>query len=807
MTKPLSNWGKLFFGLVNAAGLTLYVYALAETLVRSSTPLPWGYVALFAMTLAAGMASVRIPGTHSLISLADAFVFSAVIFYGPVPAVLLAGTDGFVGTRRLAGRLLSASSSLSVMCISVMTAGVVYERLLSVFWNTAEGRAPFEMILVPVAGMALTHFLLNSSLVAALTAFARRRAIYRTWRESFLWTSLTFFAGASAAALGYLFVERLGPASFVIGLPILSITYVTYRTYLGRVDEKNRHIAGMNRVHLETIEALAMAIDAKGQTTYGHMRRVQAYAVGLAELAGADETTLEGVRTAALLHDVGKLAVPDYILNKPGPLTRAEYSKLKTYPRIGAEILANVEFPYPVVSFIRHHKEHWDGSGYPYGLAGGEIPLGARILAIANSVDAMRCPRPYRSAASLAEVKLLVRQSSGTEFDPALVDLFVANIDLLETRAKSVGLPKMEGVEEIASIHREHAASLYGERRDPVVLTDIVAARNESLALYEMIQLLGASLSLKDALSIMMERLRRLVAFDSGAVYLVDEKSALIVPAHAEGDEADLIRRKSFRRGEGITGWVVENAKSMVNARPELDFYGDDIEAGRGYRSAAVFPLNVGGNCIGTITLYARRENQFGTEVERILDRIAPQAAAAIQNARSFEETRGRALTDALTSLPNSRYLYMQLEQELARAKRNVRPLGIVVLDLDRFKPVNDTYGHHVGDEVLRQVSKYLVDEFRACDTVCRWAGDEFVVLLPESNPELVEATVTRVQKGLEDLWIPVPPTRTVRVGASAGWASYPLDGEGFEELMRVADKRMYRNKTERHAMGRPTIV
>jgi len=237
----------------------------------------------------------------------------------------------------------------------------------------------------------------------------------------------------------------------------------------------------------------------------------------------------------------------------------------------------------------------------------------------------------------------------------------------------------------------------------------------------------------------------------------------------------------------------------MVNARGELDFYGPDLDVGRQYNSAAVYPLMARSGCIGTITLYARESDHFCIEDQRILDLVAPQAASAIQNARSYEETRDGSLTDVLTGLPNSRYMYMQLDQELSRARRSSRPLGIVVMDLDGFKPINDTYGHHIGDEVLKQVAQALGELFRSGDTVCRWAGDEFVVLLPESNTALIEATVVRAQQALEQLAIPTSAGRTVQVGASAGWAVWPGDGDGFEELMRVADKRMYRNKTERH--------
>lgn len=798
MIKPLTAGGKSFFAAINVAGVGLYLTILAVTVFGSGPQLGWSFVGLFVLTLVCGIVSVKIPGLNSLISLADTFVFTAVLFFGPLPAALLAGTDGFVSTRKHTGRLLSAASSLSVMTISVVVSGAAYVGLLSLFWTPGGEPPVLEQVLVPLAVMAFLHFLINSMLVAALTAFARRMSVLKTWRENYLWTSLTFFSGASAAAAGYVFFQKIGPVAFFVCIPILGITYLTYRTYLGRVEDKNRHIAEMNRVHLDTIEALAMAIDAKGQTTYGHLRRVQAYAVGLARLLGTDDTTYEAIKAAALLHDVGKLAVPDYILNKPGPLTPAELRKLRTYPRIGAEILTHVHFPYPLVPLIRYHQERWDGSGYPEGLVGEQIPIGARIIHLADCADAMRCPRPYRQTATRDEVVAFISSEAGKRFDPKLVELFTRNLDSLESWARGVEVPKMDGMEEIASIHREHAAALYEEDQARSVLSDISAARQEALDLYDLASNLGASLSLGSLAETILTRLRNMITYETGVIYLIDPKSGLVVPAHVEGAHGEALRRKTFRRGEGITGWVLENLKPMVNAKAEMDFFGADIEIGRQFQSATVYPLVAGENCIGAITLYAREEHHFTMEFERILDIVAPQAASAIQNARAYEETRDKSMTDLLTGVPNSRYLYTQLEQELARARRSGRSLGIVVIDLDRFKPINDTYGHHVGDEVLKVVATTLKELFRAGDTVCRWAGDEFVALLPETTADLIESTVVRAQESLEALEFPTGRGKNVQVGASAGWAAYPQDGEGFEELMRIADKRMYRNKMER---------
>ena len=173
-------------------------------------------------------------------------------------------------------------------------------------------------------------------------------------------------------------------------VPLLLVLYFTFKTSMDRVEDANRHVEKVNRLYLSTIETLAMAIDAKDQVTHGHIRRVQRYAVGLArELGVVDDALLKAVEAAALLHDMGKLAVPEYILNKPGRLTAAEFEKMKLHASVGADILSAIDFPYPVVPIVRHHHESWDGTGYPEGLRGTEIPIGARILSVVDCFDAL----------------------------------------------------------------------------------------------------------------------------------------------------------------------------------------------------------------------------------------------------------------------------------------------------------------------------------------------------------------------------------------------------------------------------------
>src|SRR5205823_10181601 len=153
----------------------------------------------------------------------------------------------------------------------------------------------------------------------------------------------------------------------------LYLMYHTYKVYMGRIEDEQRHVQQTSDLHLATIEALARAIDAKDQTTQMHIRRVQVYAARLARAAGLTESEIQGVKTAALLHDIGKLAVPEHILSKPGPLTPEEFQKIRIHPQVGAEIIAAVPFPYPVAPIILCHHERWDGRGYPQGLKGEDI--------------------------------------------------------------------------------------------------------------------------------------------------------------------------------------------------------------------------------------------------------------------------------------------------------------------------------------------------------------------------------------------------------------------------------------------------
>ena len=288
---------------------------------------------------------------------------------------------------------------------------------------------PILPLLGPLAVLALVYFLLNSSLIALAVGFEKRVSAFVVWRQNFLWLSLNYFSGASVAALLLPYLQPEKPEfARVVGilLPLLLISYLTFKTAMGRVDDANRHLSELNRLYLSTIETLAMAIDAKDQITHGHIRRVQVQAVKLATAMGVTEDAqIRAIEAAALLHDMGKLAVPEYILNKPGPLTPAEFEKMKLHASVGADILSAIDFPYPVVPIVRHHHENWDGTGYPDGLSGANIPIGARILSVVDCFDALTSDRPYRPRLSDKDAIRIVKDRRGHMYDPLVVDTFL----------------------------------------------------------------------------------------------------------------------------------------------------------------------------------------------------------------------------------------------------------------------------------------------------------------------------------------------------------------------------------------------
>jgi diguanylate cyclase (GGDEF)-like protein/putative nucleotidyltransferase with HDIG domain len=645
--------------------------------------------------------------------------------------------------------------------------------------------------------LALVHYLINSGLVSVVSALRKGRGVLATWRESFLWTSISYFAGAVAACLVVKLISIISFYAFIIAVPIIAVTYLTYRNYLDRISVSLNHADDLSDLHLRTIEALAIAIDAKDEVTHDHVHRVQIYATGLARLFGLSDAEIEALKAGALLHDIGKLAVPDYILNKPDHLTPAEMEKMKSHTIVGAEILSRVSFPYPVVPIVKHHHERWDGKGYPDGLKGDEIPMTARILSVVDCFDAVREDRQYRKAMTREEAISLIRASSSTRYDPEVVRVFMAH------------LPEFEA--EIARQKREvkPAPSPKSSSRrtpDPQPFTtqpfeQIRNAHREVTTLYEIAQTIGTSLDLRDMFAVFSSRLRDIVHYTTCVLYLRRPNSIEVEAAHASGRHAERFKGKSLIIGAGITGWVVANRQPMYNCDPQLDLTTLKIEVEPEYRSVVVVPLIKDNEALGALALYSAETASYQPDHLRLAEAVAKLATDAIANALHHESTEAKALTDSLTGLANARALRYQFEEQVDLAHRHEEKFALVMMDLDGFKTINDTLGHPAGDNLLKEIARVMLNQVRTTtDFICRYAGDEFVGLL-QVGPDEAREIAERIQKTIDDFDFGLAYAGT-SVGISVGWACYGTDGTSLDQLLITADRAMYADKARRKAIA-----
>ena len=393
-------------------------------LAFANVPREW--MVFGALTIASGFFTLKVPSIDSRLSISELFAFACVLQFGPEAGAVTLALDGIFISIRHRLSFAQAVFNFGMLLLSVWASGVVFFAL--------SGTRPFYFgdpvtarVIVPLGAMTATYFGINSGLTATAVAFSARRRISEIWREHFLPLLPSYFAAASVALLLAVALRVVHFGAVALILPLLVISYLTFRSSFGRLEDSKQHVSALNRLLLSTVETLATAIDAKDEVTHDHVRRVQQGTLALArELGVSDAEALKALEAAALLHDTGKIAVPEHILNKPGKLTAAEFEKMKLHAPIGAEILSSIEFPYPVVPIVRHHHENWDGTGYPDGLKGSDIPLGARILSVVDCYDALTSDRPYRRRMTDEQALKIITDRRGTMYDPLVVDTFVA---------------------------------------------------------------------------------------------------------------------------------------------------------------------------------------------------------------------------------------------------------------------------------------------------------------------------------------------------------------------------------------------
>jgi len=569
-----------------------------------------------------------------------------------------------------------------------------------------------------------------------------------------------------------------------------------------RLNTKTRETEELSRIHFATAEALATAIDAKDQTTHCHVRRVQIYAAGLGEVLGLSLQEIAALKAGALLHDIGKLAVPAHIINKPGRLTPVEFEKMKVHTTVGAQILSRVDFPYPVTPIVRHHHEQWDGMGYPDGLKGEQIPITARIISVVDCFDSVREDRPFRRGMTRDEAIAFLLRGSGNHFDPRVVELFIKHLPRFEAQIAAVGLPQQLPPNEIHEPFALTAVDMAQtrERGCYMAYDQIKSAHQEVYALYEIARTFGSSLDVRNTVEVLVDKVGHVVPFDTCVVYLYDELKGYATPAHVAGRNAQSLATRCVAPGEGVTGFALANRSPINQLHPSLDFAGLDIE--REYRSMASLPLFKDEMLLGALSVYSTELDYYTDDHMRLLETVTRLASDALSNAMQHAQAESNALTDPLTGLPNARYMALRFDEEASRARRTARPFQVVMLDLDDFKIVNDTFGHKVGDKMLREMARIIQTQLREYDFLARYAGDEFVAIVQELVSNQVEELRGRIEAAICEFSLHVRGGGRARVGISIGTATYGVEGETLDQLLVAADQAMYRAKS-RHKLDK----
>jgi HD-GYP domain-containing protein (c-di-GMP phosphodiesterase class II) len=568
----LPRSGAIYVAIVVTVGLTVALFSafdLAALAVRAGAKFNQWYL-LAALTLLSASVTIKLPSVPATISISETFVFTAVITYGPAAGAVIVALDGFLismwpNRRKEVHRV---AFNVAAPALSIWSAAHVYYLFPGVQRLIIAEPAPEQLIshlIGPLAIFTLTHFLVNSWLIALAVAFETRRPVLALWRSDFLWLSLNYFGSASVTALLAVQVGEADPTFLAIIVPLLLVLYYTFKIPMDRVKDAHKHLNEVNALYVSTIETLAMAVDAKDQVTHGHIRRVQAYAVGLARaLAVTDPGLIKAIEASALLHDMGKLAIPEHILNKPGKLTAAEFAKMQMHASIGADLLSSIAFPFPVIPIVRHHHENWDGCGYPTGLAGSQIPIGARILAVVDCYDALTSDRPYRPRLSDETATSILLQRRGTMYDPLVVDTFV-RVHRRLASPEAISPAQSATYQDIARLSAPEARETGdGAQRRSAVDRAVTGLVSWSL-----------SNRVTDSLCDPAEGLLLVVldALDAAAGFIAtyDEDRDDLVISAASGLGGASIEGCRIGLGEHLTGWVAANTRPMLNSDAALD--------------------------------------------------------------------------------------------------------------------------------------------------------------------------------------------------------------------------------------------
>ncbi len=632
----LMSWARQIGARVYVAGMAavgLVCFASAFFFWHSSDPIK--FVCYLVAVILASSLKVSLPGIEGTLSVNFLFTLIGILEMS-LPETLLIGLVSTLAqfywrpARKL--KLVQLVFNLSQVTVCSAAAYVAYKLV-----STYVLHGPGQLALLVAA---ITHFACNTTAMSTIIGLTEDKPVSKVWTSSYLWSFPYYMVGAAIAGLVSFLNRHIGWQASLLVLPPIYLMYRSYRLYLGKLEAEKQHAEKVSGLHLRTIEALALAIEAKDQTTGEHLQRVRIYAMELARDLGLNDDETEALRAASVLHDIGKLAVPEHIISKPGKLTPEEFEKMKIHPIVGAEILEQVDFPYPVVPIVRAHHEKWDGSGYPNGLEGEAIPIGARILAAVDCLDALASDRQYRKALPLHEAMAKVASEAGVSFDPRVVGILQRRYVELEKLANEQPFQAPPKLSTDIKVERGLAPDAgFAESEKPVCETPargqvngMAAARQEAQTLAEFGVKLGAALSLEDTLSLLAVRVKHLVPHDSMAVYVV--RNEVLAPEFVSGENFRLFSSLSIPIGDGLSGWVAQNAKPIMNGNPSVEpGYLNDPTRFSTLRSALAVPLSGTSSVVAVLAVYRAGADAFSRDDLGVLQEIGAGLGVAVEKA------------------------------------------------------------------------------------------------------------------------------------------------------------------------------
>ncbi len=581
------------------------------------------------------------------------------------------------------------------------------------------------------------------------------------------------FPALDSWAGGYLFAGKDSGRAFTIQEEqVAAMLAARVATAITRWRLVDRRLMAYNGL----LQVLVAISDTREQASAGHSERVSRYARLIGEEIGLEGDDLYAVATGGLLHDIGKIGVSDTILAKPDALTDDERSVVMTHSQIGEAIIANAGPLAEVAPLLRSHHERFDGKGYPDGLRGDAIPVGAQIVGLADAIESMLGDRPYRSAMSRAAVIEEVRRSAGTQFSPALV---AAAERVLQGAAGGDAAGEEEGsagarltISDMNGMVQSARWRLFTKLANEIdVLLDLPELGDRLLGLLcADLEVTGAALFIMDSDPDQL----RLVAWKGTPVFM-----------KVGG---------TLARGEGLPWMTIEQDKPLTVA--DVTSHSRYAGVAISESGAAVYvPLRSSAGVQGIVALYRPKFHSFDGQEMAYLEALAVPIAELLTISQLHAEARRAALTDSLTGAGSRLFGFDRLREACARSARSSKACAVVMFDLDGFKGINDRHGHQVGDEVLRNSVNRLREELRAGDTLARYGGDEFLVVLEDTTGADVAALVNRVSAGGSGKRIAVSDQVLDLPCWSAGFAIYPEDGSDPDELIRVADARLYFQK------------